>query len=165
MIEEAKNDPACGYIAVDDESRFFRNKYETARVKGELLEYGVRTITSTRTADPRTVHGLWMETIEETAAHADSIMRGQYTMRGMKGNIHKRDEKTGWAFKNGPAPYGWKARRIHLGHDSRGRPINRTIWELDEPKAEVRRQILLWRKDGWSLEQCHRRSKIGSPAI
>lgn len=154
MIERAKTDPNVGLIAVDDESRFFRDKYLTAKVKGELREHGVFVYTTTRTADPRTMAGLWQESIEETMAHADNIMRRDATMRGMRGNIRERDPETGWAFKNGgPAPYGWKNKRINLGHDSRGRPIARTIWELDPERAPIRRQILMWRLEGWSYDQ------------
>lgn len=153
MIKEAKEDTRCGFIVVDDESRFFRNKYETAKVKGALAEYGISTMTTTRYLDSRTVAGLWQESIEETAAQADSIMRSQYTLRGMKGNVHERDPESGWAFKNGPAPFGWKPIRIHLGNDSMGRPIDRTIWEIDEEWAKIRRQILMRRKEGWSYDQ------------
>lgn len=167
MIERAKMDPRVGIIAVDDESRFFRDKYLTARVKGELREHGVVVYTTTRTADPRTMTGLWQETIEETMAQADNIVRRDATMRGMRGNIRERDPETGWAFKNGgPAPYGWKNKRLHMGNDSRGRPIGRTIWELDEPAANVRRQILMWRRDGWTYSQIRdelNRLRIPSP--
>lgn len=151
MVARAKTDPAVGIIAVDDESRFFRDKYATAKVKGDLRSAGVAVYTTTRTIDPRTMAGLWQETIEETMAHADNIMRRDATMRGMAGNLRERDPESGWAFKNGgQAPFGWRNKRLHMGNDSRGRPIGRTIWELDESAAKVRRRILLWRLEkGW----------------
>lgn len=153
MIERAKTDPRVGIIAVDEESRFYRNRYRAAAIKGELLDYGVRVQTVKRDADPRTMAGLWQESIEETMAHAHSLANREYTLRGMAGNVHQRDPKTGWAFKNGgAAPYGWKNKRIGMGRDAKGRPIGRTIWELDPPAAEVRRQILLWRAEGWSYK-------------
>lgn len=154
MIERAKNDPRVGIIAVDEESRFYRNRYRAAAIKGELLDYGIRVLTVRRDTDPRTMAGLWQESIEETMAHAHSLANREYTMRGMAGNVHSRDPQTGWAFKNGgPAPYGWRNKRIEMGRDAKGRSIHRTIWELDPPAAEVRRQILLWRADGWSYQQ------------
>lgn len=166
MIERAKSDPEVGIIAVDEESRFYRNKYRSAAIKGELLQYGVTVQTVRRDADPRTIAGLWLETIEETMAHAHSLQNREYTLRGMKGNVHGRDPKTGWAFKNGgEAPYGWRAVRINLGRDARGREINRTIWELDPEKAEIRRKILLWRKGGLPYHTIRDKlNELGIPA-
>lgn len=167
MIERAKTDERVGIIAVDEESRFYRNKYKSASIKGELLEHGIRVQTVKRDADPRTMAGLWMESIEETMAHAHSLANREYTLRGMEGNLHNRDPETGWAFKNGgTAPYGWRAVRINMGRDARGREINRTIWELDEDKAQVRRSILLWRKEGKTYEEIRDRlnsAKVPAP--
>lgn len=154
MIERAKSDSQVGIIAVDEESRFYRNRYKAAAIKGELLDHGIRVQTVKRDADPRTMAGLWMESIEETMAHAHSLANREYTLRGMAGNVHQRDPKTGWAFKNGGVPpFGWRAVRIDMGRDAKGRPIGRTIWELDEEWAPIRRQILMWRKDGWAYEE------------
>ena len=166
MIERAKNDPRVGIIAVDEESRFYRNRYKAAAIKGELLDYGIRVLTVRRDADPRTMAGLWQESIEETMAHAHSLANREYTMRGMAGNIHARDPVTGWAFKNGgAAPYGWKNKRIDMGRDAKGRAIYRTIWELDPPAAEVRRKVLLWRAAGWSVDRiCETLNASGIPA-
>lgn len=166
MIERAKTDPRVGIIAVDEESRFYRNRYKAAAIKGELLDHGVRVQTVKRDADPRTMAGLWQESIEETMAHAHSLANREYTLRGMAGNVHARDPQTGWAFKNGgSAPYGWRNKRIDMGRDAKGRPIGRTIWELDPPAAEVRRRVLLWRADGWSLDRiCEALNSSGAPA-
>lgn len=167
MVGDAKANPTVGAILVDEETRFFRDKYLTAEVKGDLLAHGIVVYTSTRTLDPRTMAGMWQESIEETAAHADTLMRREATMRGMKGNIRERDPETGWAFKNGGrAPYGWKNKRIDMGHDSRGRPIGRTIWELDPEAAKVRRQILMWRLEKeWSYSRIRNElNRQGIPA-
>src|SRR5690554_2442911 len=70
MIERAKQDPEVGVIAVDEESRFYRNRYKAAAVKGELAEYGVYVQTVNRAIDPRTMAGVMVESVEEVMAQA-----------------------------------------------------------------------------------------------
>ena len=154
MIERAKGDPQVGIIAVDEESRFYRNRYRAAAIKAELLECGVTVQTARSDYDPRTLAGLWMQAIEETMAHAGSLQNREYTMRAMAGNVRARDPETGWAWKNGGAPpYGYRAVRVETGRrDRKGRAVVKVRWEVDPEPASVLRRIFAWRLEGRSYQ-------------
>ena len=73
MIQHAIDDNSIKQILVHDSSRFFRNKYKSAAIKGELQKYGVTVISVTSPYDPRTIDGAWRESIEETMAMTSSM--------------------------------------------------------------------------------------------
>lgn len=93
--------------------------------------------------DPRTVLGLWMETIQEAKNEATSMEIAFHTFKGMEHNIATRDPETGWCYKNGGrAPYPYRAVRVARGKNSKGEDIVKTIWGVDETKAEVVRWMI-----------------------
>ena len=62
MVDRAKRDPEINGILVHESSRFFRDPYAGPKVKGELLEHGVRVVSATEPEyDPRTTAGLAIE--------------------------------------------------------------------------------------------------------
>lgn len=72
--------------------------------------------------DPRTVDGVWRESIDETMAMTTSMNIAFHTVKAMKENATRRDSATGHCDKNGGVPpYGYRAKRIPVGKDSKGK--------------------------------------------
>ncbi|HET7558776.1 MAG TPA: recombinase family protein [Limnochordia bacterium] len=154
MIERAMTDPEVGIIAVDESSRFLRDRYKAPALKGELLQHGVTVQTVSSSYDPNNPASLFVEAIEETMAHTGSLQNREYTMRGMVGNFRQRDPATGWCFKNGGTPpYGYRSERVSTGkRDARGREVIKQIWLVDEAQAAVLRQIFDLRREHKSFK-------------
>lgn len=151
MVARAKTDPDVAIIAVDDENRFYRNRYKAPALKGKLMEHGVIVQTVSTDYDPTTSSGMWLEAISETRAHVSSLENAYNTMRAMREHVHKRDPMTGWCYKNGGlAPYGYRNVRVHLGTDRRGRDVYKQLWEIDDDQAPVLKRIMEMRATGHS---------------
>lgn len=144
MIERAKRDQHISLILVDDATRFYRNKARAVMVKADLRAHGVQVRSVSMPYDPNTLHGLWLEGIDEIRAQAGSMETGFATFRGMQQNIATRDPSTGWCYKNGgKAPYGYEAYHVVVGKDTRGKEIERLLWRINEHEADVVRFVLL----------------------
>ncbi|MHB0886575.1 MAG: recombinase family protein, partial [Bacillota bacterium] len=133
------------FILVDDSSRFARTRRRASTTKYLLQEHGVRVIAvSEPYIDPKSVQALWVEGIAEIKNEATSHEIAFHTIRGMNGNIKARDPETGWCYKNGGrTPYGYRPVRVNRGQDSKGKPIIKTIWELDPEKAPIAKMIIV----------------------
>lgn len=144
MICRAKAEKAVSLILVDDALRFYRQKAQAVMVKAELRSYGVQVRSVSTPYDPETIHGFWLEGIDEIRAQAGSMETAFATFRGMEQNMLTRDPETGWCYKNGGrAPYGYEAYHVIKGKNSRGHEIRRTLWRIHPEQAEVVRLILV----------------------
>ena len=144
MIERAKSDSQVSLILVDDATRFYRNRTKAVLVKSELRTYGVQVRSVSMPYDPDTLHGLWLEGIDEIRAQASSMETAFATFRGMEQNAMTRDPETGWCYKNGGrAPYGYEAYHVVRGKNARGKDIVRTLWRINPQQAEIVRLILV----------------------
>lgn len=144
MIERAKADPQISLILVDDALRFYRNKAKAVMIKADLRAHGVQVRSVSLPYDPTTLHGLWLEAIDETRAQAGAMEIAFNTIRGMEQNAMTRDPETGWCYKNGGRPpYGYEAYHRVVARTARGRDIVRTLWRINEEQAKVVRLILV----------------------
>ena len=134
MIDRAKCDPSISGILVHDSSRFFRHPYEGPKVKGELLDHGVRVVSATEPEyDPRTTAGLAIEKMTEFKNASYSLDVAFHTRKGMRENLSRRDSEIGFCYKNGgAAPWGFHSYRVERGVDRRGGPVMKTLWEKDK---------------------------------
>lgn len=149
-----------------DASRFYRNKYKSAAVKGELLKYGVTVIPVTSPYDPRTVDGMWRESIDETMAMTSSMVTAFHTIKGMAENASKRDPETGFCYKNGGrAPYGYMLKRIFVGKDRRGKDKLKSLWEINPETAPILRKIVVDWRIGEGLSYTKIRDRLNSRNI
>lgn len=152
-VEFACSDKRVTLFLVDDSSRFIRDKYLSGEVKGRLRKHGVRVLVTSNPYDTSTIHGVWMESIDETRSQTASMQTAFDTIRGMEENAQKRDPITGWCYKNGGrAPFGYRAVHVVRDQDSRGRDIVKTLWEIDEEAAEVKRFMHMRRAEGLSYK-------------
>lgn len=96
-----------------------------------------------------------MQGIEELMPHAGSLQNREYTLRGMAGNIRRRDPSSGYCYKNGgKPPYGYRSAEVDTGQrDRKGRRVIKQLWEIDPSAAEVVRRILRWRGEGRSYRE------------
>lgn len=169
MIQHAISDPKIKHILVHDPTRFSRDKYKSSAIKGELRKHGVSVISVTSPYDPNTIDGIWRESIDETLAMTTSMVNSFHTIKGMRENAQKRDPETGYCYKNGGRPpYGYKAKRIPLSKDEKGRYRHKLLWEIDPETAPILRKIVVdWRiGEGLSYKQIRDRLnslKIPSP--
>ncbi len=147
MIEHAISSSEVSLILVHEASRFYRNKYRSAAVKGELRKFNVSVITTNSPYDPNTIDGIWRESIDETIAQTTSMQIAFHTIKGMKENAEKRDPETGYCYKNGGrAPYGYSLKSIPAGKDKKGKMKNKLLWEINPETAEILRKIVVdWR--------------------
>lgn len=147
LIQHAISDPEISKILIHDTSRFFRNKYKSYAIKGELSKYGVTVTSVTNPYDTHTVDGVWRESIEETMAMTSSMVTAFHVIKGMSENASKRDPETGYCYKNGGrAPYGYMLKRVHVGKDRRGKDCYKCLWEVNPETAPILRQIVIdWR--------------------
>lgn len=144
MIERAKTDPRVSLILVDDALRFYRNRAKAVMIKTDLRAHGVQVRSTSFPYDPSTIHGLWLEAIDETRAQAGAMEIAFNTIRGMEQNAMTRDPETGWCYKNGGRPpYGYEAYHRVVNRTSRGKEIVRTLWRINEEQAKVVRLILV----------------------
>ena len=133
------------YIILDDSSRFARTREVAIESKKILRSYGIEILYASEPyVDPNTVSGFWYESIQEIKNESTSKEIAFHTKKGMIGNIQQRDEETGWCYKNGgKPPFGYKRKQLYRGIDKKGKPIYKTIWEIDEKDAEIVRKIIL----------------------
>lgn len=144
MIEQAiKNKP--NYIILDDSSRFARTRNVAIETKQLLRSHGIDILyASESNIDTNTVAGFWYEGIQEIKNEATSREISFHTKKGMTGNLQHRDTETGWCYKNGgKAPFGYKRELLYRGIDSKGKPIYKTIWQIDEETAPIVRKIIV----------------------
>ena len=165
MIEEAKRTPNLSFILVHEQSRFYRRRAESASLKADLLKYGVKVICTDSPPGEDPVGNMWMESIHETRAQAESLQTSLHTMKGMKQNAITKDSNSGWCYKNGGSPpYGYKNKKIVLGKDSQGKDIVKSIWLEDPKTAHILKQIFKWRtEDELSYNQI--RDKLNEQGI
>lgn len=133
------------YIILDDSSRFARTREIAIDTKKKLRSYGINILyASEPNIDTNTVAGFWLEGIQEIKNEATSREIAFHVKKGMSGNIQQRDIETGWCYKNGgKAPYGFKKVSLYRGIDKRGRPIYKTIWNINEETAPILRKIIV----------------------
>lgn len=179
---QKKADPHISFILVEDESRFFRNRYKAIQTKRELKRYGVMVIPVLSPPPEDDIARLWQESIFETQAEASSRDTSKKTESKMIRSCHQRWEESkcpendnlGWAFHNGGRViYGFKRHEVDMGRDDNGRRRFRTIWvkndevELNRPIWEWARKIMIeYRlKDRLSYDKIRDRlNKIGLKA-
>ncbi|WP_027365442.1 recombinase family protein [Desulfotruncus alcoholivorax] len=154
LIEYAKTDRRVSLFIVDEKSRFARSRYTRIVYEEELRKAGVRLhAVSEPNYDTRTVHGVWMDGISITKNEAMSVEIAYHTRKGMRENVAQQDPVTGYCYKNGgPAAYGYKNVRVSRGRDHRGKEIVKLLWEVDEEKKDIVREIVLefWMERGWT---------------
>mgnify|MGYP002510692476 CR=1 FL=1 len=133
------------YIILDDSSRFARTREIAIDTKKKLRSYGINILyASEPNIDTNTVAGFWLEGIQEIKNEATSREIAFHVKKGMSGNIQQRDIETGWCYKNGgKTPYGYKKVSLYRGIDKRGRPIYKTIWNINEDTAPILRKIIV----------------------
>ena len=133
------------FIILDDSSRFARTRQVSINTKKQLRSHGIKILyASEPNIDTNTVSGLWLESIQETKNEATSMEISFHTKKGMSGNLNQRDTETGWCYKNGgKAPYGYKRNILYRGINQKGKPIHKTIWELDENTFPIVRKIIV----------------------
>ncbi len=133
------------YIILDDSSRFARTRQVAIDIKKKLRSYGINILyASEPNIDINTVSGFWLEGIQEIKNEATSKEIAFHTKKGMSGNLSQRDDNTGWCYKNGgKAPYGYKRNVLYCGINQKGKPIYKTIWELDENTYPIVRKIIV----------------------
>ena len=133
------------YIILDDSSRFARTRQVAIDAKATLRSYGINILyASEPNIDVNTVSGFWLEGIQEIKNEATSREIAFHVKKGMSGNLNQRDIETGWCYKNGgKAPFGYKRTILYRGMNSRGKPIYKTIWELDENTSNIVRKIIV----------------------
>jgi hypothetical protein len=159
MLEEAKRREDVNAILVHDLSRFSRDSLRAQILTRELEAAGVRVLSVTDPViDPKTSSGVYMKHI--TLAKNEALSRdiSFHTRKGCRANVQTRDPVTGWCYKNGGQPlWGYKAVRLDKGEDSKGRPIYKMIWELDDteiagkPLHEWVKHCLMMAAEGASL--------------
>ena len=134
MVERAKRDPLISGILVHESSRFFRDPYAGPKVKGDLLDHGVRVVSATEPEyDPRTTAGLAIEKMTEFKNASYSLDVAFHTRKGMRENLSRRDSEIGFCYKNGGAPpWGFSAYKVERGVDRRGAPLMKTLWNRNE---------------------------------
>lgn len=144
MVGEALRDRP-NVIIVDDSSRFARNRKDAITYKELLQTNGIRLLfASEPNLDPDSLAGFWLNGIQELKNEATSREIRYHTMKGMKGNIQHRDPETGWCYKNGGrVPYGWRKVTLERGHNQKGKPILKVVWDIDEDKSRVARLIIV----------------------
>ena len=149
---QRKADPYISFILVEDESRFFRNRYKAMQTKRELKKYGVVVIPVLSPPPQDDIARLWQESIFETQAEASSRDNSKKTESKMIRSCHQRWEGSrspennnlGWAFHNGGRViYGYKRHEVDMGRDDNGRRRFRTIW-LKNDETELNRPIWQW---------------------
>jgi Site-specific recombinases, DNA invertase Pin homologs len=139
-VDYACQDKRVTLFLVDDSSRFVRDKYLSGEVKNRLRKHGVRVLIASNPYDTSTIQGAWMESIDEARSQTASMQTAFDTIRGMEENASKRDPVTGWCYKNGGvAPFGYRAYHVVRIKDKRGQDIIKTLWEINEEAAEIKR--------------------------
>ena len=133
------------FIILDDSSRFARTRQVAIDTKKSLRSHGVNLLyASEPNVDTNTVSGFWLESIQEIKNEATSKEIAFHTKKGMAGNLNQRDIETGWCYKNGgKAPYGYKRTILYRGVNQKGKPIYKTIWELDETTFPIVKEIIV----------------------
>ena len=133
------------FIILDDSSRFARTRQVAIDTKKTLRSHGINLLyASEPNIDTNTVSGFWLESIQEIKNEATSKEIAFHTKKGMAGNLNQRDIETGWCYKNGgKAPYGYKRTILYRGVNRKGKPIYKTIWELDETTSHIVKKIIV----------------------
>lgn len=133
------------FIILDDSSRFSRARQVAIDTKKALRSHGINILyASEPNVDTNTVAGFWLEGIQELKNEGTSREIAFHTKKGMSGNLNHRDIETGWCYKNGgKAPYGYKRVVLYRGFNQKGKPIYKTIWELDENTYPIVRKIIV----------------------
>jgi DNA invertase Pin-like site-specific DNA recombinase len=121
-------------ILVHDFSRFSRDSVGAKALVRELRGAGIKVVSlNDPEIDPETVAGVYMEAITFAKNEAYSREVAFHTRKGCRANVQTRDPETGWCYKNGgQPPWGYRSLRLERGQDKRGRPIIKSVWELDE---------------------------------
>ena len=147
LIQHAIAEPDLRYILVHDSSRFCRNKYKSAAIKGELLKQGITVVPVSSPYDPRTIDGAWRESIDETMAMTSSMTTAFHTRKSMTENASRRDPETGYCYKNGgSAPYGYQLKQVSVGKDRNYKERHKLLWGINPETAPILRQIVVdWR--------------------
>lgn len=133
------------YILLDDSSRFARTRQVAIETKKLLRSHGISILyASEPNIDTNSVAGFWLEGIQEIKNEATSREIAYHTKKGMSGNLSQRDPETGWCYKNGgKAPYGYQRKVLYRGINQKGKPIYKTIWELNLDTSPIVRTIIV----------------------
>jgi len=134
MLARVEADPRINAIVTHDFSRFSRDTVRAMSLVRKLRASGVRVISvNDPEIDPESVAGVYLEAITFAKNEAFSREIAFHTRKGCRANVKTRDEETGWCYKNGGQPlWGFRIRRLTRGQERSGRPIIKSIWELDD---------------------------------
>lgn len=166
MIQHAMDDSSISRILVHDATRFFRNKYRSSAIKGDLIKHGVTVIPVSSPYDPTTIDGAWRESIDETMAMTSSMANAFHTTKAMTENASKRDPESGYCYKNGGIPpYGYMQHRVYLGKDRRGKDNIKLLWDINPETAPILRKIVVDWRVGEGLSYKHIREHLNDMQI
>lgn len=134
MVELAKGDARVNAILVHDYSRFSRDSVFARGLIRDLLKRGVKVISATDAMlDPESVAGVYLDAINHAKNEAYSREVAFHTRKGCRSNALTQDPGSGQFYTNGgQALWGYRIRVLQLGLDSRKKPIEKSIWELDD---------------------------------
>ena len=134
MIEKAKANPDINAILIHDFSRFSRDSVTGRALLRELRDAGIRVLSvNDPDFDPETESGVYTEAFTFAKNEVYSRTLAMHVKKGCRANVNARDPESGLCFKNGAKPlWGYKAERVNNGVGKGGRPIQKTIWVLDD---------------------------------
>lgn len=130
VIDEACKTPGMKYFLDFSQERFCRKRTKSQLYKAKLQRAKIKLrFVSGDVENPDSIEGYVLDSTNEMMAEFYSRKVGIDTLRGCKENAQTRDEKTGYAYKNGgSAPFWLKPKKIVIGQDKHGEDIKKTIW-------------------------------------
>lgn len=133
MLSKAKTEHIA-VILIHDYSRFSRDSVGANALVRQLRMAGIKVVSlNDPELDPESPAGVYLEAITFAKNEAYSREIAFHTRKGCRANVQARDPTTGWCYKNGGQPlWGYRARRLEVGQDKRGRPMIKVIWVLDD---------------------------------
>lgn len=129
-IDDACKTSGIKYFLDFSQERFCRNRTKSQLYKAKLQRAKVKLrFVSGDVENPDSIEGYVLDSTNEMMAEFYSRKVGIDTLRGCKENAQTRDEKTGYAYKNGgSAPFWLKTKKISIGKDKFGEDIKKSIW-------------------------------------
>ena len=161
MLAFVRADKQITAILVHDFSRFSRDSVRGKSLFRALKDEGIQVRSVTDPGfDPETASGVWMEAVTFAKNEAYSREIAFHTRKGCRANVQTRDPETGLCYKNGGQPlFGYKSVQLIRGEQHRGKPVIKSVWELDDTMVngkamhEWAREVLLMAKEGASLDR------------
>ncbi len=134
MMERVLDDPNITGVLVHESSRFCRDPYLAPLLKGLLRSHGKELLCATEPEyDVDTPTGMMLDKLTEMKNASYSMDVAFHTRKGMRQNIQRRDEETGYCYKNGGSPiWGYRASYVERGIGKKGQPNLKTLWLKDD---------------------------------